>query len=156
MHRRPTTSRERPTRAPRGGSHLAGLIALLAALVAVAGCAPTATSAPANAPAAQSSFVGVGIALKPAMADGTGALVIGVLEQGPAARAGVPVTEPPARVIAVDGHDVRQLPIADVVARIRGPEGAPVTLQFALPDGPRAFTLVRERLRTPSDATATP
>lgn len=150
MHRRPLALHHLPPCASRRRRSLSSLLALAAVLLLAAGCAPGATSAPTPSAATRTTFVGVGLALAPASDDGTGALVIGVLENSPAQRAGVPVAEPPARLIAVDGRDVRNLAIADIVDRIRGPEGEPVVLRLQLPAGPRTFTLLRERLQAPA------
>jgi hypothetical protein len=157
MHRfgprhRPEATKRPPRLAP------AALVLAALGLALLAGCAPSA-STPRNPSTSDVSttFVGVGVALHAAEDDGRGALVVGVLPDSPALRMGVPVTDPPARLIAVDGADVRDLQLRDIVARIEGPAGQPVTLSFALAGGgTRTFTLVRKRLAVPSPAPASP
>lgn len=130
-------------------SRLAAPLALAALLGLLAACAPAASNHSGNE--AGSSFIGVGLALSSATADGNGAVVVGIIADSPAARAGVPLTRPPARIVAVDGSDVRDLPMKTIVARIQGPAGAPVTLRLVLADGStRQFTLTRQQLRAPA------
>ncbi len=121
--------------------------AVLTALLAA--CAPAAS--PRSGSEGGTSFIGVGLALSPAADDGTGALVVGVLPDSPAARANVPVSQPPARIVAVDGADVRSLPLTTIVERTRGPLGSSVTLTLGLAGGAtREVVLTRQRLTAPA------
>ncbi len=124
-------------------------IVLVIAVAAVA-CAPAAEPAqpPAAAVPAPETFVGVGLALEPLTPDGKGARVVGILPNSPAEAAGMAAG---STLVTVDGEDVRSLGLADLVARIRGPEGSSVTLEV-LPAGapqPIRYTLQRARVAVP-------
>ncbi len=56
--------------------------------------------------------------------------VLQALPDGPAAAAGLPAG---AIIEKIDGADTLNLPLADVVARLHGPQGQPVTLAYRLP-----------------------
>ncbi|MER3451044.1 MAG: peptidase S41, partial [Thermus sp.] len=83
--------------------------------------------------------------LAPVNPDGTGAKVEGVMKGLPAQRAGIKAGDV---ILEVDGQDVTQLPLAEIVARIRGREGTKVTLTIkreGVP-APLKFELVREKV----------
>ncbi|MBB1262234.1 S41 family peptidase [Streptomyces alkaliterrae] len=95
-------------------------------------------------------YVGVGIAVRRASG---GALEVARVTAGsPADRAGVRRGD---RLRAVDGEDVRELPVTDVVARLRGddgeraaPGGSTVTVDVGRDGRARAVTLRRASLST--------
>ncbi|MER3556934.1 MAG: peptidase S41 [Thermus sp.] len=90
-------------------------------------------------------FFGIGATLAPVNPDGTGAKVEGVMKGLPAQRAGIKAGDV---ILEVDGQDVTQLPLAEIVARIRGREGTKVTLTIkreGVP-APLKFELVREKV----------
>lgn len=90
-------------------------------------------------------FFGIGATLTPVNPDGTGAKVEGVMKGLPAQRAGIRAGDV---ILEVDGQDVTQLPLAEIVARIRGREGTKVTLTIkreGVP-APLKFELVREKV----------
>lgn len=68
------------------------------------------------------SFVGVGVQVA---IDSSGVVVVSVLPETPAEAAGLRRGD---RIIAVDGKTTTGETIDEVVARVRGPEGVPVTL----------------------------
>ncbi|GAA0281397.1 S41 family peptidase [Streptomyces polychromogenes] len=67
-----------------------------------------------------------------------------VQPDSPAARAGLRAGD---RLLSVDGHEVSGLPVADVVARLRGEAGTPVVLGLSRDGVPLRETVRRERLR---------
>ncbi|MFD1734357.1 PDZ domain-containing protein [Deinococcus malanensis] len=56
---------------------------------------------------------------------GAGALITGVTPDGPAARAGVRAGD---QVVEVDGRSVSGLTLPQIMSRVAGPAGVPVTL----------------------------
>lgn len=86
-------------------------------------------------PAEQASFEALidqqfgGVGLELAQDDSTGDLVVvSPVVSGPAWQAGVVAGD---RIIAIDGAPTRGLQLADIVGRLRGPIGTPVTLRVA-------------------------
>jgi hypothetical protein len=71
---------------------------------------------------ASEELAGVGATLAPSP---KGVMIIGVIDGGPAARAGI---EKGDRIVRIDGADARDLPLPDCVQRLRGREGTRVTL----------------------------
>jgi membrane-associated protease RseP (regulator of RpoE activity) len=71
---------------------------------------------------ASEELAGVGATLAPSP---RGVMIIGVIDGGPAARAGL---EKGDRIVRIDGADARDLPLPDCVQRLRGREGTRVTL----------------------------
>ena len=69
------------------------------------------------------NYFGVGIQIRP-HEDG-GLLVVGVFEGGPAAGAGIEVSD---QIVAVDGEDILGVDTNDIISRIRGPRGEVVSL----------------------------
>lgn len=90
-------------------------------------------------------FFGIGATLAPVNPDGTGARVEGVMKGLPAQRAGIKAGDV---ILEVDGQDVTGLPLAEIVAKIRGREGTKVTLTIRREGvgAPLKFELVRERV----------
>jgi len=89
------------------------------------------------------SFGGVGAVLN--AGDAGGAIIAGVMPGGPAEKAGV---EPGDRIVAVDGVDVSGMELGAIVDRIRGREGAPVTLTLQREGEDATFdvSITRERI----------
>ncbi|MGQ9510721.1 MAG: S41 family peptidase [Thermaceae bacterium] len=90
-------------------------------------------------------FFGIGATLSPVNPDGTGARIEGVMKGLPAQRAGIKAGDV---ILEVDGEDVTSLPLADIVARIRGREGTKVilTIQREGVPAPLKFELIREKV----------
>ncbi|MGQ9753073.1 MAG: S41 family peptidase [Thermaceae bacterium] len=90
-------------------------------------------------------FFGIGATLSPVNPDGTGARIEGVMKGLPAQRAGIKAGDV---ILEVDGEDVTNLPLADIVARIRGREGTKVilTIQREGVPAPLKFELIREKV----------
>ncbi|MGQ9692158.1 MAG: S41 family peptidase [Thermaceae bacterium] len=90
-------------------------------------------------------FFGIGATLSPVNPDGTGARIGGVMKGLPAQRAGIKAGDV---ILEVDGEDVTSLPLADIVARIRGREGTKVilTIQREGVPAPLKFELIREKV----------
>ena len=93
----------------------------------------------------EGSFSGVGLFLEEAA---QGVLqVIRVIENGPAARAGVQVGE---RIVSVDGKPVAGLSPEEIIGQVRGPEGTAVRVGFdGGPGGAREVKLVRQKIDLP-------
>jgi len=72
-------------------------------------------------------------------------LIVSPIDGTPASRAGL---RPGDAILAVNGEAVANLSLADVVARVRGPFGTPVTLQILPAKGnkPQEVTLVRAEI----------
>ena len=90
-------------------------------------------------------FSGIGVVLeeKP-----KGLIIVSVLEDTPAARAGIQKGE---RIITVDGEPVADTPIDRIVESIKGDEGTDVTIGLAGGSkGKRELTLTRERIEIPN------
>lgn len=82
--------------------------------------------------------------------DSDGNLAITVMRDRPAARAGVRDNDV---LLAVDGTPIAaDMPVEEVVALVRGPEGSRVTLTLRRAGQPEPFEIevVRERIETPS------
>jgi carboxyl-terminal processing protease len=90
------------------------------------------------------SFVGVGIV----MDDRTGQIVVArVLPASPALAAGVLAGE---IIVRVDGTSIEGLTAAQIVSKVRGVEGTPVTLTLEAPDGTqRDVTMTRRTINIP-------
>ncbi len=74
------------------------------------------------------------------------ATVVEVLEGGPAMEAGLREGD---RILRVDGESTVNMPIQDLVQRIRGPVGSPVTLDIRRGTHPPrhlAFTMIRRKI----------
>jgi len=90
------------------------------------------------------TFVGVGVVLD--LRNGA-ATVVRVLPGSPAEKAGLRAGEV---ILRVDGVTVAGQTIEQVVAKVRGPEGTPVTLRVQALDGSeRSLTIVRAKLDRP-------
>jgi carboxyl-terminal processing protease len=70
-------------------------------------------------------FFGIGVQIAPANPDGTGAKIVNVFRGGPAFGAGLKTGD---LIVEVDGEDVSERPLFDIVAKIRGPKDTKVTL----------------------------
>ena len=70
-------------------------------------------------------FFGIGVQIAPANPDGTGAKIVNVFRGGPAFGAGLKTGDV---IVEVDGEDVTELPLFDIVAKIRGPKGTQVSI----------------------------
>ncbi|MEJ2061432.1 MAG: S41 family peptidase [Gammaproteobacteria bacterium] len=72
-------------------------------------------------------------------------VIISPIDDTPASRAGL---KPGDAILKVDNKPVGNLPLADVVARIRGPAGKPVTLDILSPKAemPHEVTIVRAEI----------
>jgi len=90
------------------------------------------------------TFVGVGAVLE----ERNGRmLVTRVLHDSPAEGAGMAAGD---EIVTVDGVGVSGLTVDEVVARVRGPEGTPVTLELKGTDGAtRSVTIIRATLDLP-------
>ena len=90
------------------------------------------------------SFSGVGLLLEEAP---EGPVVVSVLENTPAERAGVEEGE---RIVGVDGKDMRDASLEEIVMLVKGEAGTEVTLRLAGgAQGAREVTLVREDIEIP-------
>ena len=90
------------------------------------------------------TFVGVGAVLDEE--DGR-MLVVRVLDDSPAEAAGMIAGD---EIVKVDGVGVSGLTVDEVVAKVRGPEGTPVTLELKGADGAtRSVTIIRATLDLP-------
>jgi hypothetical protein len=88
---------------------------------------------------AANRYVGIGIALK----SEEGKAIIGnVVPGGPCHVAGIPEG---ARILEIDGREVGDQHLTDLIPSLRGPEGSEVTLvlQFPSGDGPVEYRLTR-------------
>ena len=94
----------------------------------------------------QGSFAGIGVELD---ARGDELVVLSVLEEGPAARAGIQLGD---RLVSVQGLPVRGTRLEDLAKRLRGPAGTQVRLGLlrAGRSEPLVLELVREQLRVRS------
>ncbi len=93
----------------------------------------------------QGEFYGIGVVIQAARPDGTGAKIITVFRGGPAYRAGLKAGD---EIVEVDGEDVTNLDLFDIVAKIRGPKGTIVELGIRR-KGSRAilrFKIPREKI----------
>jgi protocatechuate 3,4-dioxygenase beta subunit len=88
--------------------------------------------------AGNSELIGVGAVLSPSPG---GVIVASVIEDGPAARAGMQGGD---RILRIDGQDATTLPLSDCVQRLRGPEGSRVSVTVAKRSGAEVeLTIVR-------------
>jgi len=93
----------------------------------------------------QGEFYGIGVVIQAARPDGTGAKIITVFRGGPAFRAGLKAGD---EIVEVDGEDVTELDLYDIVAKIRGPKGTTVEIGVRR-KGSRAilrFKIPREKI----------
>jgi len=93
----------------------------------------------------QGEFYGIGVVIQAARPDGTGAKIITVFRGGPAYRAGLKAGD---EIVEVDGEDVTNLDLFDIVAKIRGPKGTTVEIGVRR-KGSRAilrFKIPREKI----------
>jgi len=70
-------------------------------------------------------FFGIGVQISPNNPDGTGAKIVNVFRGGPAFSAGIKTGDV---IVEVDGENVSELPLFDIVAKIRGPKDTKVTI----------------------------
>ncbi len=115
------------------------LLPVMMAALSVAGAA----AQPLYEPFRPDGIAGIGAMVNADEAGGV--IVAAVMPDGPAERAGV---EPGDRIIAVDGVAIEGMELADIVRRIRGREGNPVTLTLRREgyDEPMSLQVVRERI----------
>ena len=93
----------------------------------------------------QGEFYGIGVVIQAARPDGTGAKILTVFRGGPAFRAGLKAGD---EIVEVDGEDVTELDLFDIVAKIRGPKGTTVEIGVRR-KGSRAvlrFKIPREKI----------
>jgi len=93
----------------------------------------------------QGEFYGIGVVIQAARPDGTGAKILTVFRGGPAFRAGLKAGD---EIVEVDGEDVTELDLFDIVAKIRGPRGTTVEIGVRR-QGSRAvlrFKIPREKI----------
>lgn len=76
-------------------------------------------------------------------------VIVAPFDGSPAAQAGVKAGD---IIIQVDGNDVTTLPLNEIVALIRGPEGTDVTLSLLRPDENRSLevTITRGEIKVPA------
>ena len=91
-----------------------------------------------------SSYSGVGVGMLPSP---RGLVVASIHPGGPASKAGVRVGD---TILAVDGHPVAHLGIAQVIARFTGPAGSFVRLDVVRGGESMAFTLQRAVVTAPT------
>ncbi len=89
---------------------------------------------------ADGQFVGIGAHLRQ---DSCGLRVTGVLDNGPAARAGITTGD---CIVSVGGLSVAELPLDDALAKVRGQEGEAVTLGVNREGVTRPVAVLRTRL----------
>ncbi|HHH26753.1 MAG TPA: PDZ domain-containing protein, partial [Polyangiaceae bacterium] len=70
-------------------------------------------------------FFGIGVQISLANPDGTGAKIVNVFRGGPAFGAGIKTGDV---IVEVDGENVSELPLFDIVAKIRGPKDTKVSI----------------------------
>jgi carboxyl-terminal processing protease len=76
-------------------------------------------------------------------------VIVAPFDGSPADQAGVKAGD---IILEVDGEDVTALPLNDIVTKIRGPEGTPVTLSLLRPDENRSLevTITRGEIKVPA------
>ena len=76
-------------------------------------------------------------------------VIVAPFDGSPADQAGVKAGD---IILEVDGEDVTSLPLNDIVAKIRGPEGTEVTLSLLRPDENRSVevTITRGEIKVPA------
>lgn len=90
------------------------------------------------------TFVGIGAVLD---TSANGAVIVRILPNSPAEKAGLKAGE---IIATVDGQSVSGLAVDQIVTKVRGPEGTPVTLGLTEPDGSqRTLTITRAKLDLP-------
>jgi carboxyl-terminal processing protease len=90
------------------------------------------------------TFVGIGAVLK---LEGSAATVVRVIPGSPAEKAGLRAAEV---ILRVDGNAVAGQTVEQIVVKVRGPEGTPVTLLLQDLDGSeRSLTIVRAKIDQP-------
>lgn len=77
----------------------------------------------------ESELIGIGAVLAPSAA---GVTIASVIDDGPAARAGLQGGD---RILRIDGADMASMSLSDCVQRLRGPEGSRVTVAVAREGG---------------------
>ena len=70
-------------------------------------------------------FFGIGVQIAPANPDGTGAKIVNVFRGGPAYEAGLRIGDV---IVEVDGENISEMPLYDIVSKIRGPKNTKVVL----------------------------
>jgi protocatechuate 3,4-dioxygenase beta subunit len=78
-----------------------------------------------DAGAGVSELVGIGAMLAPGS---QGVLIAGLVDGGPAERAGIQRSD---RILRIDGADATSMTVSDCVQRLRGPEGSRVSISLA-------------------------
>ncbi|HTP51084.1 MAG TPA: S41 family peptidase [Anaeromyxobacteraceae bacterium] len=91
-------------------------------------------------------FDGLGLEV---VLQGDDVVVVAPVADSPAERAGL---QPGDRIVKVDGASVRDLPLYEVVRRMKGPAGTKVVLEVMRVGfrEPQSLTVVRDRVRTSS------
>jgi carboxyl-terminal processing protease len=116
---------------------------------ALAAAAPGSTATPPaewkSLRAAPRNWVGIGLELG-RKGPGEPLQIVSPIEGAPAARAGV---RPRDQVLAIDGQDIRNLRMEDVIVRLRGEAGSRIelTLQREGETAPVVLSIVREPIR---------
>lgn len=86
----------------------------------------------------ESELVGIGAVLNPSP---NGVTIASVIDDGPAARAGIQGGD---RIVRIDGSDASSMTLSECVQRLRGPEGTRVSIAIERADqGEREFTVTR-------------
>lgn len=93
----------------------------------------------------EGGFSGIGVVLEELP---EGVTVVSVLEDSPAAEAGVEAGE---RIVSIDGESVKDLPIDAIVERVKGEEGTDIVMGFeGGPKGRRELRMTRALIELPN------